>query len=276
MVSLFIQGKQIFDKYSKDEVTVYAAQASFFIVISFFPFIMLLLTLVRFIPGINQSDLQSILVGILPDMLDSLVFGIVDDLYTKSTGALISITALTALWSASRGMLSIERSLNRVYEVREKRNYILSRLICAGYTVVFIITCVASLLLLVLGTTIQNFIYRTFPVVADIPRYIISFRSLLALAILIFAFVGLYTFLPGKKQPVWKQLPGAIFSTVGWMIFSALFSLYFEHYNNYENYSYMYGSLAAMVLLMLWLYICICILLIGAEMNYYYAKNRSW
>lgn len=276
MVTLFLQGKQIFDKYSKDEVTVYAAQASFFIVISFFPFVMLLLTLIRFIPGINQSDLQSIMVGMLPDMLDSLVFGIVDDLYTKSTGALISITALTALWSASRGMLSIERSLNRVYEIRKKRNYIVRRIVCAGYTVVFIITCVASLLLLVLGTTIQNFIYRTFPVVTDIPRYIISFRSLLALAILIFAFVALYTFLPGQRQAVWKQLPGAIFSTVGWMIFSALFSLYFEHYSNYQNYSYMYGSLAAMVLLMLWLYICICILLIGAEINYYYAQNRSW
>ena len=57
MISLLVQSKRIFDKYKKDEVTVYAAQASFFIVISFFPFIMLLLTLIQFIPAINKSDL---------------------------------------------------------------------------------------------------------------------------------------------------------------------------------------------------------------------------
>ncbi len=84
MISLLVQGKRIFDKYKKDEVTVYAAQASFFIVISFFPFIMLLLTLIQFIPAVNKSDLLELLVSIMPDMLDSLVVGIVDELYMKS------------------------------------------------------------------------------------------------------------------------------------------------------------------------------------------------
>ena len=75
MISLLVQGKRIFDKYKKDEVTVYAAQASFFIVISFFPFIMLLLTLIQFIPAVNKSDLLELLVSIMPDMLDSLEIG---------------------------------------------------------------------------------------------------------------------------------------------------------------------------------------------------------
>ena len=86
MISLIVHGKEIFDKYKRDEVTVYAAQASFFTVISFFPFIMLLLTLIQFIPGVNKSDLLSILVTIMPDMLDALVVSIVDDLYNKSPG----------------------------------------------------------------------------------------------------------------------------------------------------------------------------------------------
>ena len=54
MVSLIVEGKRIYDKFTKDEVTVYAAQASFFIVLSFFPFIMLLLTLIQFIPQHQQ------------------------------------------------------------------------------------------------------------------------------------------------------------------------------------------------------------------------------
>lgn len=266
MVSWIVEGKRIFDKYSEDEVTVYAAQASFFIVISFFPFIMLLLTLIQFIPNVSKSDLMTIMVAIMPDMLDSFVMGIINDLYTKSPATIVSITAITALWSASRGMLSIERSLNRVYEVSRKRNYILRRIICSGYTIVFIFSCVASLIFLVLGSSLQRLINRLFPVIGEIISYVVSFRAALAMVILILAFMVMYTYLPGIKQRFRDQVPGAMFSALGWIIFSYLFSMYFDHFSNF---SYMYGSLTAIVLLMLWLYICICILLIGAEINYY-------
>ena len=266
MISLLIQGKRIFDKYKKDEVTVYAAQASFFIVISFFPFIMLLLTLIQFIPAINKSDVLELLVSIMPDMLDALVIGIVDELYTKSPATVVSLSAIVAIWSASRGMLGIERGLNRVYESPQPRGYIIRRLICSGYTVLFVAACIASPLLLVLGGSIQRLIIRIFPVVSAFARYVISFRSFLALAVLVIVFTGLYTLVPVRSHSMKSQIPGALFSTLGWIVFSGLFSIYF---NNFSNYSYMYGSLTAVVVLMLWLYICICILLIGAELNYH-------
>ena len=273
MISLIIEGKRIFDKYKQDEVTVYAAQASFFIVISFFPFIMLLLTLIQRIPAVNKSDLLELLVSVMPDMLDSLVIGIVDDLYTKSPTTMVSVSAVVAIWSASRGMLGIERGLNRVYESPQPRGYIIRRLICSGYTVLFILACVASLLLLVLGTSIERLILRVIPVVSAFTHYVISFRSFLALAVLVIVFTGLYTFVPVRRHSLKSQLPGALFSTLGWIVFSALFSVYF---NNFSNYSYMYGSLTAVVVLMLWLYICICILLIGAELNYYLEKYSGF
>ena len=266
MLFLMVEGKRIFDKYKKDEVTVYAAQASFFIVISFFPFIMLLLTLVQRIPAVNKSDLLDLLITIMPDMLDSLVIGIVDDLYAKSPATMVSVSAVVAVWSASRGMMGIERGLNRVYESPQPRGYIFRRLICSGYTVLFVVACAASLLLLVLGTSIERLLLRVFPVVSTLARCVISLRSFLALAVLVIVFTGLYTLVPVHRHSLKSQLPGALFSTLGWIIFSALFSIYF---NNFSNYSYMYGSLTAVVVLMLWLYICICILLIGAELNYH-------
>jgi len=266
MVSLLVQGKRIFDKYKKDEVTVYAAQASFFIVISFFPFIMLLLTLIQFIPAVNKSDLLEFLISIMPDMLDSLVVGIVDELYTKSPATVVSLSAIMAIWSASRGMMGIERGLNRVYENPPSGGYIIRRLICSGYTILFVVACIASLLLLVLGTSLQGLILRIFPVISGFAKYVINLRSFLALAILVTVFTGLYALVPSHRHSLRSQLPGALFSTFGWIVFSGLFSIYF---NNFSNYSYMYGSLTAVVVLMLWLYICICILLIGAELNYH-------
>lgn len=269
MINFIIKCRQICQKYGKDEITVYAAQASFFIILASFPFIMLLLTLIQFIPTIGKSDLLSILVAIMPDMLDSLVIGIVDDLYVKSPGTILSITGIAALWSAARGMMSIEKGLNRICNCTQQRGYLMRRLVCSVYTLVLMLVCVVSLVLLVLGTSIQNMLLRLFPVIGNITRHLISFRSLLAIALFLIFFIGLYTIVPKKKMDPWKQVPGAIFAAVGWLLFSYVFSLYFSHFSNF---SYMYGSLTAIILLMLWLYFCICILFIGAEINEYLSR----
>ena len=163
MIDLLAHIKGIFDKYKKDEVTVYAAQASFFIVIAFFPFIMLLLTVIQLVPGVQKSDLLSLLVNIMPDMFDPLVVSIINDLYTKSPATIVSITSITALWSAARGMQGIESGLNRVFESPQTKGFILRRIICAGYTLLFIGSCLVSLLLLVFGSTIHGFLTRRFP-----------------------------------------------------------------------------------------------------------------
>ncbi len=259
--------KDIAAKYKHDEVSVYASQASFFIVISFFPFIMLLLTLIQLIPSIGKADLMELMITIVPDMLDSLVISIIDDLYTKSPGAVISMTGIAALWSASRGMLGIERGLNRVYESPIRRGYVANRIICTGYTILFILSCIVSLILLVLGHSIESFVLKWLPHVSEgIAGDILNLRSYMATGLLVLVFTGLYTVVPARKHPLKSQIPGALFSTIGWIVFSSLFSIYFNHFSNY---SYMYGSLTAVVVLMLWLYICICILFIGAELNYF-------
>lgn len=267
MSSWILRGKQVFDNYNRDEISVYAAQASFFIVISFFPFLMLLLTLIQFVPNVNKSDLLVVMMHLFPETFHSMVVGIVDDLYTKSPGTLVSITALTAIWSSSRGVLSLTKGLNRIHGITRQRNYLLQRALCSVYTLLFTAACIASLLLMVLGNSLQTFFAMHFPVISSAMVHLLNIRSLLMMAVLVVVFTGLYTWLPDEKQTMHEQIPGAVCSTLGWMIFSSLFSLYFDHVGSLSNYSYMYGSLAAMVLLMLWLYFCLCILLFGAELN---------
>lgn len=273
MIDLLAHIKGIFDKYKKDEVTVYAAQASFFIVIAFFPFIMLLLTVIQLVPGVQKSDLLSLLVNIMPDMFDPLVVSIINDLYTKSPATIVSITSITALWSAARGMQGIESGLNRVFESPQTKGFILRRIICAGYTLLFIGSCLVSLLLLVFGSTIHGFLTRRFPMDIFPPsEFCFTCGSLMTMWLLSIVFTSLYTYVPVHKHTLRSQVPGGVFATLGWIIFSYLFSIYFNHFSNF---SYMYGSLTAIVVVMLWLYICICILLIGAEINYHEARYGS-
>lgn len=269
MIRLILRCKQIYDKFSRDEMTVYAAQASFFTIIAAFPFIMLLMAMIQVIPTISKADLLQLIMNIVPQNIKSLVVGVVETIYTTSPITVLSVTAITAVWSASRGMFGIMRGLNRVFGMQKKRNYVVTRLICAGYTIVFIAICILTLVLLVFGTSIQGFLEIHLPVISEITHYIITFRTVLLL-ILTICFTCLYTYVPEKKQQFCKQIPGAVFSTIGWIGFSFAFSIYFNHFSNY---SVMYGSLTAIVLVMLWLYFCICILFLGAELNYFYSGD---
>ena len=271
MFGIIVAGKRVYDKFAEDEMTVYAAQVSFFIILSVVPFIMLLLTAVQMIPSISNARFMELIVGLVPVDYKSLAFRVVNDLSLKSPATMISVTAVTALWSAGRGMFSVARGLNRVNGHGEKRWYVINRLICSGYTIVFILVCILSLGLLVFGNMIQAFMVSRFPIIADVTTHIINFRALWALMILIIFFLGIYTFVPDKRLKLRDQLPGAVFSTVGWMAFSFAFSLYFSQIGG-KNYSYMYGSLTAIVLLLLWLYFCMCILFFGAEINYFWKE----
>ena len=271
MISLIIHGKQIAEKFVKDEMTVYAAQASFFIVLSAFPFIMVLMTVVQLVPNLSQHDVGAIILALVPDVrtIAPLIQDIINDVYTRSPGTVLSITIILALWSASKGMLGMERGLNRAYECQIHRNYIIGRIICIGYTLLFLLTCILSLILIVFGSSIQTFFENTFPIIAEVTRHILNFRTLLAILVMTVCFMGIYTYLPHRRQTLMSQLPGAVFSTAGWLLFSFGFSIYFNHFSRF---SYMYGSLTAVILLMLWIYFCICILFVGAEINYYYGK----
>ena len=73
-------------------------------------------------------------------------------------------------------------------------------------------------------------------------QHIISLRTLLALAFFMFVFAGIYTYVPDRKLSLKSQLPGAMFTTAGWILFSMAFSLYFKLFGG-NNFSYMYGSL---------------------------------
>ena len=274
MLYFIIQCRKIAEKFIRDEMTVYAAQASFFIVMAAFPFIMMLMTVVQLIPNLSARDVESTILALIPDVrqVAPLVQNIIIDLYTKSPATVLSVTIVVALWSASKGMQGVERGLNRAYECPIQRNYLVSRLVNMVYTLLFLLTCILSLLFLVFGDSIQSFLDNTFPIAADVAKNILSTRSFLAIVLLVACFTGLYTYLPHRHLLARRQLPGALFSTFGWMLFSYGFSMYF---NFFSRFSYMYGSLTAIILLMLWIYFCICILFLGAEINCHLDRLRQ-
>lgn len=255
------------DRLKKDNISVFSAYAAFFTILAAFPCAMLLLTLIRFTPATKESLIIG-LENLMPDTFYPLIQTIINDLYQKTAGTVtfMSITGVTALWSASKGVFGILKGLNAVYHINESRNYIVQRLICIFYTFVFIIILVLTLTVLVFGNTIQSMLTKHIPVFAHITQLLMDFRTLITIVILVIFFMIVYKVFPNRKIKFMQQLPGALFVAVSWIVFSFVFSIYID---NFGNYSYMYGSLTTIVLLMLWLYICMNLVFLGGEINCY-------
>jgi len=255
---------EIADQISRDKVPVFAAQAAFFIIISAVPLVMLVLSLLQYIMPLSQSELSELAMSVFPMPMRSYVVRVIDELYTQTSIPLISITAVTTLWAASRSVHGLTRGLNEVYKTSETRGYFRLRFGSLLYTILLIVLVIFSLVILVFGNKIQFFMETEVPLLAGISGYIISIRTLLALGLMTFSFALMYKILPNTRSHFRYQLPGALFSTLGWMVFSLVYSIYID---NFSNFSYTYGSLAAIVFMMLWLYSCMYIFLIGAEFN---------
>lgn len=247
----------------KDDIGAYSAHAAFFVTVSFIPFIMLLLSMIRFFPLEEASALRQI-VSVFPRGTRDLVSSFITESYSKSGTALMSITAVTTLWSASIGVYSLVRGLNLVFCEDETRNYFVVRFMSMIYTLLIMALFILCLVFFVFGNTIVEGISHFVPWMFRFAPIILSVRLIVGVVVLWIFFLIMYTVIPVRKTKLLSQLPGALISAVGWVGFSTVFSYYYE---NIANYSYVYGSLSVLVFFMLWLFICIYILFVGAEIN---------
>ncbi|MCL1822623.1 MAG: YihY/virulence factor BrkB family protein [Oscillospiraceae bacterium] len=255
--------KKLIKKLDDNKIGIYSAQSAFFIIIAFFPTIMLLLTLLNYLP-FSAEQIEDFSMDFLPPQVETFIESLLDEIFQKASGAVISVATVTALWSASRGLLAVITGLNSIYGVEEKRNYIKLRLITMLYMLAFMATLIITLIILVFGSAIASRLIDSVPALRNADLFLTWTRWLFGFCLLILFFWALYSFAPGRKTSSIMEFPGAIISAGGWVGFSALYSFYIT---NFANYSYLYGSLTAVVLLMLWLYICMNILFFGAQVN---------
>ena len=263
------------DAISEDRVTVYAAQASFFLVISAIPFIILLINLIgSFIPE-GVADVLISMGDALPEKLRDLYLSIIGELYSKPAVNLISITALTAFWMASRGISSVRSGISTVYRSHPDEGIIKGFLMSALYTAVFLVLLIVIVVVQLFGTQLYWTVKTASPEAVGPLDAILRFKIPILYVTLSTFFALLYYAVNRRGEYVdrkfYHHLPGAIVAAAGWMFFSYFYSLYTTYFTGV---SYIYGSLTAVVLLLLWMYVCMIILLVGAEINKFLAARE--
>lgn len=252
------------------DVPLYAANAGFFMILSLFPALVLVLSLLRF-TGLQVSSLVEVLATILPEALMPTVEDLVLSTYENSSGALVGISALTAIWSASKGIFGLMTGLNRVYGVSEDRGWLYTRLISVVYTFIFFGLVILTLTLHVFGGTLLKMLPITRSRFFRILGRIVDFRFILLLVLQTIVFMLIFAFLPNGRNRIRDTIPGALLASLGWLVISNLFSLYVENFASLTN---IYGSVYAIALSMLWLYLCLSLIFYSAAFNQYLEDHK--
>ena len=246
---------------SQRKVPLYAANASFFLTLSVFPLLVLLLSLIRY-TGLQVETFTDLISGVVPGALMPTANRLILSAYVNSTGTVLSVSAVAALWSASRGMYSFVTGLNAIYDARENRGYIHTRLISVGYTFAFLLVLLLTLVLHVFGGDLLQFL-KTLPI-PSILLSLLDLRVFLLLILQTVLFCTMFMVLPNERNGLRESLPGALLASVGWQVFTNLYSVYSQKTSAYAS---IYGSVYVVALGMLWLYFCICIVFYGGVLN---------
>lgn len=250
-------------KIRDDDIFALAAQLAYYLILSFFPFLIFLLTLVGF-SNLDSMEVLGGLRAILPTSAFELTYNIVIEIIEKQNTGLLGASLLLVVWSASAAFRAVIKGINKAYGLRENRSFIKRAIIAIICTFALAFLIILTLVMLVFGQLIRNLLETYLPfhdilyIIWDLIRYV------MVVFMMICIFAAIYRYTPSKRLK-WKEVfPGAIVCTGGWLIVSLGFSFYI---NNFSNYSKIYGGLGAVMILITWLYITSIIFIIGGEVN---------
>ncbi len=245
------------------EVNIFAAYAAYFWLLAIFPAMMLLISILQLTP-ISPDSLRTMLQNVIPASLESLTDYMIDELFAVDSPAILSVSAITALWMISKGVLSIQRGLNRIYVARETRNPIWLRIRAVLFSLAGVLALVLLLAMGLLSRDLVSKLVDRGSELGDLLMQIGRLRHVLSVLVLTLFFAAIYTVFPNRKISFSDSLPGAFVTAVLWTLFSRVFTIYADKFANYSIY---YGSLSVIAMAMLWLQICIFLFFCGGILN---------
>lgn len=257
-------GSAIADK----KIDIYSATAAFYIYMSFIPFLLILLSTIKYLP-FTKNDLLAFIDDVLPVDLNSMIIYIIDELYSKGIGTL-SISIIAAVWASAKGVFGITKGLNEITGVKEKRSNLFFRARSAITTVFLMLGMILMLVISVFGNTITN-VLSHYVIIPDVLSSLLEVKNIIMFAVLFILYMFFYCVLPYKKIRILSQVWGAAAASLLWILFTRLFSLYLSSFTGYS----MYGSFAVVLVIGIWLYVGMYLMFLGALMNLYIESNKG-
>lgn len=257
-------------KIKEDDIFSLTAQLSYYIILSIFPFIIMLISIFGHYASFFYYVIDSV-----KSIIPSEVYSIMLTITKESTGyfneSYFSASVIGLIWSASSGSVGIIRAINKAYDYPIRKNYFLMRVKGIIFTFALMFSLQVAFIFIVAGSKLIILI-QNISLFSNMFVYIISIlRYAFPLIVLITIFTFTYRFLPYLKVSFHFVIPGALFSTFGCIAGSLIFSNYISKRSIF--YDNIYGNLSGFFIFIIWIYISCLIFLIGAEINALISSN---
>lgn len=258
--------------YDKTHIAAYSAQAAFFVLVSAVPLTMVFFVVTgALIPGAADALTQAAQ-QFFTQQAGRWMFRLVQEIRLMATVPFLSLTTAFLVWSATRGIRSIADGISTIYGSEREYNFFQTAVRSVGYAFVLVAVVVLSFSAALTAQPLAEKLAEFTGSDMQIVPVFLSSRSAAVMGALVLLFAFAYKSLARSDIPLKGQLPGAVFAAVGWVVYSAGYSVYIRHFSKY---SLLYGSLGAVMLFMLWLYMCMNILLCGALLNRMRAEGKK-
>ena len=263
--------------YTKNEMSVYAGYTTLYILMALVPLLSLLIGVVNLLPDLSLQHVEEVLQDLLPSIpqVQGLVHSIITNVNRKAGSLAISVSLVVSLWSASNGVNALQKGLHKISG--NPGSPLRDRLAAMLYTLLFISLIPALLVFRVLRGSIEELIaavsnWLNIPDIAGRLMGFMEYSGLITAVMMAVVILLAYTLLQGERRKLRFQLPGALFTTILWLVFSRLFELFIQRFWQASS---LYGSLAAIFLATMWLNSIMMILFYGAALNEALIRHRD-
>lgn len=263
--------KELIKRLTETDITGLGAQLAFFFLLSLFPLLMFLVTLLPYL-NLSEERIYSFIQEIAPGEVSRLIENTLGEILSNQNSGLLSLGILATIWTASRGINALVKSLNASYGVEENRPIWAAQGMSIVITLLIILIFLTALILPIFGEQIGAFIFSFFGLEEDFLSTWSQLRFTIAPLIIFLVCAMVYWIVPNVRLHFTSVLGGAAFTAIGWLAVSYGFSLYI---NNFANYSATYGSIGGIIVLLVWLYLCAMLLLAGGQINAVFQGRRE-
>jgi membrane protein len=272
---LFAALKRTFKQFSEDNVSDWAAALTYYGILSIFPGVLVLVSLLGMLSDNGQKTVQDAVTKLSPnDQLNSLVDTVLTQVKDPGTAGLAAIIGIVvAFWSASGYIAAFMRASNAIYDVPEGRPIWKTLPIRVGVTAVVGVMLIISAAIVIFTGDIAKVVGDQIGLgdAAVTTWNIAKWPVLIILISLMFAI--LYWASPNAKTGGFRWVsPGGIFAVLLWVIASAAFAIYLA---NFANYNKTYGTLGGVIAFLVWLWISNIAIMLGAELDAELERGRA-
>lgn len=259
------------ENWGRIKISSQAAELAYFALLALFPTLLVLGNLIPLLP-IPKDQVMSYLALTLPQEINEVINPILTQYLSGGSGGVVSIGVLLSIWTASKTFTIFQKVLNQVYNTKVRKNVIVQRMF--SFVIAFLMVVMIALVtfVFIFGKYILSFLGDVFPIQVEYINTFDNFRWVGAFLVVWVLLTYIYYIVPNVYWPIKFSVPGALFSTLAFLLISQVFSSYIGIAGRQAVGN---GAIGVFIILMLWLYLLGIVLILGGFLNvtlYYYFR----